>query len=99
MGSIPARYPPPFSIEEALGVPTDSDPIEVGILVVGGGPAGLACAIRLGQLIEEDPATAERPEMPQAALDAVPDAEVVALEAMGARLVSAVGTAAREGKA
>ena len=60
MGSVPARYPPPFLIEEALGVPTDSDPIEVGILIVGAGPAGLAAAIRLGQLIEEDPATAER---------------------------------------
>jgi len=60
MGSVPSRYPPPFRIEDALGVPTDSDPIEVGILIVGAGPAGLACAIRLGQLLEEDPATAER---------------------------------------
>jgi electron-transferring-flavoprotein dehydrogenase len=60
MGSIPARYPPPFGVREAIAVPTDPDPIEVGILVVGAGPAGLACAIRLGQLAEEDPATAER---------------------------------------
>ncbi len=60
MGSIPASYPPPWSFEEALGVPSDPEPIEVGILVVGAGPAGLACAIRLGQLAEEDPATAER---------------------------------------
>jgi electron-transferring-flavoprotein dehydrogenase len=60
MGSIPARYPPPWSLNEAIGVPTDSDPIEVGILIVGGGPAGLACAIRLGQLLEEDPETAKR---------------------------------------
>jgi electron-transferring-flavoprotein dehydrogenase len=37
----------------------DSDPIEVGVCIVGAGPAGLACAIRLGQLIAEDPATAE----------------------------------------
>ncbi len=70
MGSIPARYPPPFEIEEALGVPTDGDPIEVGILIVGAGPAGLACAIRLGQLVEEDPATAERlGEVPVAVLE------------------------------
>ena len=40
--------------------PSDADPIEVGILIVGAGPAGLACAIRLGQLLEEDPETAER---------------------------------------
>ena len=60
MGSIPARFPPPFEPQDALAVPGDADPIEVGILVVGAGPAGLACAIRLGQLVEEDPATAER---------------------------------------
>ena len=60
MGSVPANYPPPWRVEDALAVPTDSDPIEVGLLVVGAGPAGLACAIRLGQLCEEDPETAER---------------------------------------
>jgi electron-transferring-flavoprotein dehydrogenase len=60
VGSVPARYPPPWSYQEALATPTDSDPIEVGVLIVGAGPAGLAAAIRLGQLIEEDPATAER---------------------------------------
>ena len=50
MGSIPARYPPPWRVEDALGAPADADPIEVGVLVVGAGPAGLACAIRLGQM-------------------------------------------------
>jgi len=70
MGSIPARFPPPFTPQDALAVPTDADPIEVGILVVGAGPAGLACAIRLGQLIEEDPATAARlGEVPVAVLE------------------------------
>jgi electron-transferring-flavoprotein dehydrogenase len=70
MGSIPARFPPPFEPQDALALPTDADPIEVGILVVGGGPAGLACAIRLGQLIEEDPETAERlGEVPVAVLE------------------------------
>ena len=34
--------------------------IEVGVLIVGAGPAGLACAIRLGQLLEEAPELAER---------------------------------------
>ena len=58
----PADYPPPFSPAEVIAVPTDpaDERIEVGVLIVGGGPAGLACAIRLGQLLEEDPATAER---------------------------------------
>ena len=30
------------------------------MLIVGAGPAGLACAIRLGQLLEEAPDVAER---------------------------------------
>jgi len=60
MGIVPARYPPPWRVEEALGVPTDADPIEVGVLIVGAGPAGLACAIRLGQVLQDDPDTAER---------------------------------------
>jgi electron-transferring-flavoprotein dehydrogenase len=42
--------------------PTDpaDERIEVGFLIVGAGPAGLAAAIRLGQLMEEDPAAAEQ---------------------------------------
>ncbi len=51
-------------------MPTDAEPIEVGVLIVGAGPAGLACAIRLGQLLEEDPETAERlGEVPVAVLE------------------------------
>ena len=38
VGSVPARYPPPWRVEDALGRPTDADPIEVGILIVGAGP-------------------------------------------------------------
>ena len=55
-------YPPPFSAAEFVGEPTDpaDERIEVGILIVGAGPAGLACAIRLGQLLEEHPDVAER---------------------------------------
>jgi electron-transferring-flavoprotein dehydrogenase len=58
----PADYPPPWSAEEAIDEPSDPEDerIEVGILIVGAGPAGLACAIRLGQLLEENPRTAER---------------------------------------
>jgi electron-transferring-flavoprotein dehydrogenase len=44
--------------------------IDVGVLFVGGGPAGLAGAIRLGQLLADDPATAEQlGEVPVALLD------------------------------
>jgi len=56
----PADYPPPFSADEAIAAPSDAEPIEVGLLIVGAGPAGLACAIRFGQLLEESPETAER---------------------------------------
>ncbi len=65
-------YPPPFSAAEFVGEPTDPDDerIEVGILIVGAGPAGLACAIRLGQLLEEHPDVAERlGEVPVAIVD------------------------------
>ena len=53
----PVEYPPPFSAREFVAEPTDppDERIEVGILIVGAGPAGLACAIRLGQLVQESP--------------------------------------------
>ena len=61
-GVRPADYPPPFAPSDAIAAPTDppDERIEVGVLIVGAGPAGLACAIRLGQLLEESPETAER---------------------------------------
>ena len=68
----PADYPPPFTAAEALGPPTDppDERIDVGVLVVGAGPAGLACAIRLGQLLEEEPEVRERlGEVPVAVLE------------------------------
>ncbi len=62
MATRASDYPPPFSAAEFVGEPTDpvDERIEVGVLIVGAGPAGLACAIRLGQLLETHPETAER---------------------------------------
>jgi electron-transferring-flavoprotein dehydrogenase len=60
--SRPSNFPPPFSTADYVAEPTDpaDERIEVGVLIVGAGPAGLACAIRLGQLIEDSPDVAER---------------------------------------
>jgi len=66
----PSDYPPPFSPAEVIAAPGDPEPIEVGVLIVGAGPAGLACAIRLGQLLAEAPAVAERlGDVPVAVID------------------------------
>jgi electron-transferring-flavoprotein dehydrogenase len=68
----PADFPPPFDGRTFVGEPTDpvDERIEVGVVVVGAGPAGLACAIRFGQLLEEDPAVAEAlGEVPLALLE------------------------------
>jgi len=55
----PSEFPPPFSADEFVAAPGEPE-IEVGVLIVGAGPAGLACAIRLGQLLEGEPELAER---------------------------------------
>jgi electron-transferring-flavoprotein dehydrogenase len=68
----PIDFPPAFGIADAVGPPTDApeERIEVGVLIVGGGPGGLACAIRLGQLLEEHPEVRERlGEVPVALLE------------------------------
>jgi electron-transferring-flavoprotein dehydrogenase len=66
----PADFPPPWSSAEAIAEPSDADPIEVGVLVVGAGPAGLAAAIRLGQLAAADAeAAAGLGEVPIAVLE------------------------------
>jgi len=66
----PSEFPPPFHPDEVFAAPSDPEPIGVGVLIVGAGPAGLACAIRLGQLLETAPAVAERlGEVPVAVID------------------------------
>ena len=58
----PIEFPPPVDpAAEFIGPPTDPEDerIEVGVAIVGGGQAGMACAIRLLQLLEDDPELAE----------------------------------------
>ena len=72
MSIRPSEFPPPWSTSDAIAPPTDpvDERIEVGFLIIGAGPAGLAAAIRVGQLMEEDPVTAGRlGEVPVAVLE------------------------------
>jgi electron-transferring-flavoprotein dehydrogenase len=67
-----AAFPPPFRANQYVVPPTDpaDERVEVGVLVVGAGPAGLACAIRIGRLLEDAPEIRERlGEVPVAVLD------------------------------
>jgi electron-transferring-flavoprotein dehydrogenase len=79
----PIEYPPPFDPAEAIGPPTDpaEDRIEVGVAIVGGGPAGLACAIKLMQLLEDEPELTEK-------LGEVPVAVIEKGKVAGAHLLS-----------
>ena len=58
----PSEYPPPFSSESVITRPTDPEDerIEVGAAIVGAGPAGLAAAIKILQLLEDRPELAEK---------------------------------------
>src|SRR5213080_4658527 len=83
MPVAPSAYPPPFNAADYIVPPTDpeEDRIEVGVAIVGGGPAGLACAIRLMQVLESEPGLAER-------LGEVPVAVIEKGKACGAHLLS-----------
>ena len=62
-GVVPGDYPSPVRpATEFIGAPTDPEDerIEVGVAIVGGGQAGMACAIRLMQLLADDEEMTER---------------------------------------
>ena len=79
----PKEFPPPFDSADVIGPPTDpvDDRIEVGVAIVGGGPAGLACAVKLMQLLEDEPELTEK-------LGEVPVAVIEKGKVAGAHLLS-----------
>jgi electron-transferring-flavoprotein dehydrogenase len=69
----PSEFPPPVdSVKEFVkrGLDPEEELIEVGVAIVGGGTAGLACANRLLQLLGEDPDLMEKlGEVPVAVIE------------------------------
>src|SRR3982750_1784835 len=69
----PAQFPPPVNSQREFikrGLDDEDELIEVGVAIVGGGTAGLACANRLLQLLGDDPETMERlGEVPVAVIE------------------------------
>ena len=58
----PAAFPPPVKSPDEFikrGLDPEDELIEIGVAIVGGGTAGLACANRLLQLLADDPETME----------------------------------------
>jgi electron-transferring-flavoprotein dehydrogenase len=70
---VPAAFPPPVDSQKEFikrGLDPEDELIEVGVAIVGGGTAGLACANRLLQLLGDDPETMERlGEVPVAVIE------------------------------
>jgi electron-transferring-flavoprotein dehydrogenase len=69
----PSEYPPPVDpVREFIkrGLDDEDERIDVGVAIVGGGTAGLACANRLLQLLGDDEALTERlGEVPVAVIE------------------------------
>ena len=58
----PSEFPPPVNARREFikrGLDDPEELIEVGVVIVGGGTAGLSCANRLLQLLADDPETLE----------------------------------------
>ncbi|MCY4087829.1 MAG: electron-transfer flavoprotein:ubiquinone oxidoreductase [Actinomycetia bacterium] len=62
MSARPADHRPAPGPGEFIAAPSDpqDERIDVGVNIVGAGPAGLAAAVRLGQLLQDRPELAER---------------------------------------
>src|SRR6201997_3242875 len=62
MAHSPSEFPPPVDPQAEFikrGLDGEDELIEVGVAIVGGGTAGLACANRLLQLLADDPELTE----------------------------------------
>jgi electron-transferring-flavoprotein dehydrogenase len=83
MAVAPSEFPPPFDPADVIVRPSDPEDerIEVGVAIVGGGPAGLACANKLMQLLEDEPELTEK-------LGEVPVAVIEKGKVAGAHLLS-----------
>jgi electron-transferring-flavoprotein dehydrogenase len=70
---VPADFPPPVDPQGEFvkrSLDGEDERIEIGVAIVGGGTAGLACANRLLQLLADDPETMEKlGEVPVAVIE------------------------------
>src|ERR1700734_1991045 len=80
----PSEFPPPVDPQTEFikrSLDAEDDLIEVGVAIVGGGTAGLACANRLLQMLADDPALLEK-------LGEVPVAVVEKAKTCGGHIMS-----------
>jgi electron-transferring-flavoprotein dehydrogenase len=71
---LPMRYQPGLPLDRViLRDPPAAEAIEMDVLVVGAGPAGLSCAIELARLVKQD----------QEAGGGIPDVNIAVLEKAG----------------
>lgn len=62
MPTFPSEFPPPYDPANAVDQPAAPEDLKIpaGVCIVGGGAAGLACAVKLGQLLADDPESLEK---------------------------------------